>query len=260
MPVYFVIAKSVVTLAWAGALSLLERLRPASPRPPRTNAPRLVHNLGLWLTTVALSPLLTAPITVLATQSDLWSRPAAAPGDWMMNALAAAGTFLLLDLWVYLWHRASHEWPLLWRFHEIHHRDAFLDTSSGVRFHPGEVALSALARAPLLIAFDVPLTSVFAYDAIVTLAALFHHSNVRLPARAEAMVRHVFVTPSHHWVHHHAVRADTDSNYATVLTLWDRLLGSWSPTQRTLDMTIGAENAPDLPLARLVLQPFLRRA
>ena len=50
---------------------------------------------------------------------------------------------LLLDLWIYWWHRANHEWPFLWRFHEVHHRDRHLDATTALRFHFGEVALSA---------------------------------------------------------------------------------------------------------------------
>ena len=251
----FLLLKSVAIALWAGALVLLERLHPASPRPPRSDAPRYARNLGLWLSTVALSPLLTAPIALLATQTNVWSRPAFAHDGWLIVA-----DLLVLDLWIYVWHRANHEIPLLWRFHEIHHRDAFLDASSGVRFHPGEVALSALARAPLVVALDIPLATVLAFDAIITVAALFHHSNVRLPPRLEAALRLVLVTPSHHWVHHHAVRADTDSNYGTSLTIWDRLFGTWNATQRTSGMKIGAENAPELSLARLAIQPFRRRA
>jgi len=57
-------------------------------------------------------------------------------------------------------------------------------------------------------------------------------------------------------VHHHVVRRDTDSNYGTVLTLWDRLFGSWSPTARTPAMPIGAGEDADAPLAALAVAPF----
>jgi sterol desaturase/sphingolipid hydroxylase (fatty acid hydroxylase superfamily) len=251
----FVVLKSAALLLWAGVIVWLERRTPTPARPRYRDASRHARNLGLWLSTVALSPLLTAPVAAFATQTNLWTRMTLPHDGWMIVA-----DLLLLDLWIYGWHRANHEWPLLWRFHEVHHRDAFLDASSGVRFHPGEVMLSALARAPLIIALDVPLASVLAYDAFVTFAALFHHSNVRIPPRMEAAMRHVIVTPSHHWVHHHAVRADTDSNYGTVLTAWDRLFGSWNVTQRTPEMCIGAENAPELSLVGLLLQPFRRQS
>src|SRR5690606_10835760 len=88
------------------------------------------------------------------------------------------------------------------------------------------------------------------------IAAIFHHSNLRLPPRLERALSRVVVTPSIHWVHHHARRADTDSNYATVLSVWDRLFASRSRTQRRPDMRIGVERQRERPLGELALQPF----
>jgi sterol desaturase/sphingolipid hydroxylase (fatty acid hydroxylase superfamily) len=234
---------------WAATIAATERLRPAAQRPAGSS--RITSNLVFWLTNAALNPVLTLPITAAAASLDLWSRPAALDG-WMGFAFYV----IVLDLWAWAWHLANHRVPLLWRFHDVHHRDAFLDVTTAVRFHYGEVLISALARAPLIVMLDVPLESVLVYDALLTASALFHHSNVRLPPRLEVAFRILIVTPSHHWVHHHAVRADTDSNYGAILTVWDRVFRTWSPTERTPDMPIGAEGAPELPLPDLVLKPF----
>src|SRR5262249_51457561 len=153
----------------------------------------------------------------------------------------------------YALHRAYHRWPLLWRLHRVHHLDEFLDASSAVRFHPGEGLISALLRVPLIVALEVPLASLLAFDALLLLAAIFHHSNLRLPAGLERALRVVIVTPSHHWVHHHALRADTDSNYGAVLTVWDRVFASWSPHARMLDMPIGVEGERDVALPALAV-------
>lgn len=241
--------KVLALAVWAAMLLVAERARPAARRP--RDETRLGRNLGLWLMNAAMNPVLTLPIVLAAASLDMWTRPAALTG-WS----ALAFDLLVLDLWAWGWHRANHEIALLWRFHEAHHRDEFLDATSGVRFHPGEVLISALARAPLIVALDVPLLTVVMFDALLTASALFHHSNLRLPPRAEAALRRVVVTPSHHWVHHHARRADTDSNYGVLLTLWDRLFRTWSPTERTPDMIIGAEGAPELSLPALALSPF----
>ncbi len=242
--------KIIIVGLWFAALALIERLRPAAPRPPGSEAPRLTRNLGLWLGNTLMNPFVTLPISAVAASFDLWSRPATP--FWV----GLAFDLLLLDLWVYCWHRANHRWPLLWRFHRVHHLDQFLDTTSAVRFHPGEVLISALARTPLLVAADIPLISIASFDTIALAASLFHHSNVRLPARVEAALRWLMVTPSHHWVHHHAVWRDTNSNYGTVLTLWDRVFRSWCPTARTPDMAIGAEGMADVALLQLAAKPF----
>lgn len=197
-----------------------------------------------------MNPLIIVPISVAAASLQVWARPA-----WPLWPQLALD-LVLLDLWVYAWHRANHECKLLWRFHRVHHLDQFLDTTSAVRFHPGEVLLSALARAPLIVLADIPLTSLAIFDTLVLLGALFHHSNVGLPPRLEAALRYLVVTPSHHWVHHH-VGADTNSNYATVLSVWDRVFRSWSATSRTSQMQIGV-GEPDAPLVALAARPFLR--
>ena len=90
------------------------------------------------------------------------------------------------------------------------------------------------------------------------MAALFHHSNLRMPPAFERALSFVVVTPSLHWVHHHAMRSDTDSNYSTILSVWDRIFASKSPTARTPDMPIGVETLSDEPLTRLLARPFRR--
>jgi sterol desaturase/sphingolipid hydroxylase (fatty acid hydroxylase superfamily) len=245
--------KIIVIGAWFAVLAVGERLVPAAPRPPKSDAPRLARNLGLWGANTLMSPFITVPIGVAAASLQVWTRPELGWAGLILD-------LLILDLWTYFWHRANHEWPLLWRFHRVHHLDRFLDATSAVRFHPGEVLISALARAPLIILADIQIASLLVFDALVLIGALFHHSNLKLPAKLESALRVVIVTPSHHWVHHHVERADTNSNYATLLTVWDRIFGSWSPHARTAEMAIGAGDDPDAPLARLALAPFTARA
>jgi sterol desaturase/sphingolipid hydroxylase (fatty acid hydroxylase superfamily) len=97
---------------------------------------------------------------------------------------------------------------------------------------------------------------VVVFETLVLAAAIFHHSNLRLPSALEAALSRVIITPSIHWVHHHRVKADTDSNYGTVFSFWDRLFGTRSATPRTLDMAIGVEARDEQPFLGLFLQPF----
>jgi sterol desaturase/sphingolipid hydroxylase (fatty acid hydroxylase superfamily) len=248
--------KSLVVGAWLAAFFLAERLYPAAPAPTggpwsRASLARLARNAALWLVNVVLSPLVVVPVTAAAAALASW-RPAWWSGGWGL-----AADLLLLDFLIYWWHRANHEFGFLWRFHRVHHLDATLDTTSALRFHFGEVLLSALARAAVIVALAIPLTSVLAFEALLLLATIFHHSNLRLPARLEAMLARVMVTPSIHWVHHHAVRRDTDANYATVLSPWDPLFGTRSPTARRPDMPIGVEGQAERPLPGLIASPFV---
>ncbi|MEO8557968.1 MAG: sterol desaturase family protein [Rhodospirillales bacterium] len=251
--------------AWFAALFVAEHVVPAAPIPLGARLSRdptalgwrrLGRNLGLWLVNSVLSLLVVVPLTRLAAETAI--TPAWRPGWWS----GTAGLLLdlvVLDFLIYWWHRANHRWTLLWRFHDVHHRDEFLDTTSAVRFHSGEVILSALARAAIMIPLGMPLVSVLVFEMAVLIAALFHHSNLRLPDWFERPLSWLIVTPSIHWVHHHAVRSDTDANYGTVFSFWDRLFGSRSNAPRRLGMPIGVEGEREADLASLALLPFRKR-
>ena len=244
--------KGVGVALWFVLLFAAERWRPAAvPRLAEPGWRRLARNAALWVANIALSPLLVVPISAFAAGQALQWRP-----QWWSGGWGLALDLVLLDFLIYWWHRANHVVPLLWRFHSVHHFDRFLDTTSAVRFHPGEVALSALARAVIIVLLALPLSSVLTFEALVLMAAMFHHSNLRLPPRFEQALSLLVVTPSIHWVHHHRLRADTDSNYCTILSLWDRLFASRSPHRRTPDMVIGTEGREEEPVLDLLAAPF----
>ena len=248
-------AKAVIVCLWFAALFIFERLARAAT-PPQSPA-RLVRNAGLWFIVLLLSPLIVAPLTAWGVNHVFWTRP-----EWMTigasGAIILAIDLILLDLWTYWLHRAYHRVPLMWRLHEVHHRDEFLDTTSAVRFHLGEVVLSAALRLIPIAVLSLPLATVIVFETVLICAALFHHSNLRLGKKFEAALSKVIVTPSIHWVHHHAVQRDTDSNYTSILRVWDFVFGSRSPTQRRYDMKIGVEGVEDKSLLRLFLMPFGR--
>lgn len=220
---------------------------------------RWFRNGALFGINSLLSPLLVIPISAtMAAHGPDWR------AEWLPfleNGTAGlvvelAVDVLLLDLFIYAWHRANHEIPFLWRFHQVHHFDRHLDVTTAVRFHFGEVLLSALTRGVVVALLDIPISSVVIFEAVVVICSIFHHSNARLPRGVEKALAAVIITPGIHWVHHHATRRDTDSNYGTLFSFWDRLFRSRSGTARWRDMPIGLEGeARDLSLIKLLLAP-----
>lgn len=259
----FIAIKTALVIAALVAFGVWERWRPAvgttllvrALGASRAAWHRLGRNLGLLGLNLMLSPLLVLPVTAWADGFTVGLRP-----GWWSGWPGLVLDLLLLDLWIYWWHRANHEIPVLWRFHSVHHLDETLDVTTALRFHFGEVALSACARAVLIVAFDIELASVVLFEGLVLAAAIFHHSDVLLPPRAERFLSRLVVTPGIHWVHHHAIRADTDSNYATVLSLWDHLFNSRSRTARTETMPIGIEGQRDASLLALIARPIRSEA
>ena len=169
------------------------------------------------------------------------------------------GAIVLFDCWQYWWHRLNHRVPLLWRFHAVHHSDAELDVSSGVRFHAGEIVLSFLTRLAVLPLLGVTLPELLLYEAISLPVILFHHSNLRLSNRADRRLRWLIVTPWMHYVHHSRWQPETDSNYTSLLSIWDRLFGSFRLREKPSEIQLGLENYEEREWRRLpgmLVSPF----
>lgn len=260
------IYKSIIVALLLLGLFVAEHYAPAVAVPDSIKASRRVlKNLSLWLGNSFMSPLIVLPITLYAVSWDggwsgewnwVWD------GSWRSSWLDGWGglllDILLLDFWIYWWHRVNHRLPLLWRFHQVHHLDQWLDVTSAVRFHFGEVILSALVRGLVIVSLGMPLSSVIVFETLVLLGAGFHHSNLRLPIKFERALSKVIITPSVHWVHHHVTQQDTDSNYGALFSFWDRLFGSKSESVRTANMNIGLDQRNDKELLQLLLEPFRR--
>ena len=244
--------KSLVVGIWFAALFIGERLFPADEkgRAIGSRGARLGRNLAFWAVNIGVSLVIVLPVTAWASGHAFW-RP-----FWWKGLAGLALDILALDFFLYWWHRANHEIPFLWRFHLVHHLDQTLDTTTAVRFHFGEVLISAFARALVILVIGFPLPSVLLYETLILIAALFHHSNLKLPPEFERHLSRVIITPSIHWVHHHARKIDTDSNYGTVFSFWDRMFRSKSPAVRMAGMPIGVEGQPEENLGALLMRPF----
>jgi sterol desaturase/sphingolipid hydroxylase (fatty acid hydroxylase superfamily) len=128
----------------------------------------------------------------------------------------------MLDGWMYLWHRANHTIPFLWRFHRMHHSDTAMDVTTATRFHLGEHVGASMLRAGLIPLVGFEVWELIVYDALLIAVTMLHHANVSL-GQYDRWLRWLIVTPDMHKVHHSSWRPETDSNYSTVFSAWDRL-------------------------------------
>jgi sterol desaturase/sphingolipid hydroxylase (fatty acid hydroxylase superfamily) len=162
--------------------------------------------------------------------------------------------FVLLDLAIWAQHVASHKIPLLWRLHRVHHADRDIDVTTGIRFHPGEIAFSMVLKIGLVYALGAPVWAVIAFEVVLNGAAMFNHGNLRLPPRLDRALRTVIVTPDMHRVHHSVIRAEHDSNYGFNFSVWDRLFGTYTaqPRDGHDGMTIGLADHQDGAPSRLL--------
>lgn len=168
---------------------------------------------------------------------------------------------LLLDLTIYLQHRAFHRVPLFWRFHRMHHTDLDLDVSSGNRFHPIEMLASLVIKLGVVVLFGMPAVAVLLFEVVLNASSLFNHGNMRIPVSIDRWLRLCLVTPDMHRVHHSIIPRETDSNFSFNMPWWDRLLGTYrdQPAEGHQGMTIGLKEFRDprqLRLAYLLTLPF----
>ena len=213
---------------------------------------RVFKNYSFWFLNSIISVGIILPFSLWASQNTWGWRPL------HIDPIVTIIINIILDFLIYWWHRANHELPLLWRFHKIHHLDEFLDVTTALRFHFGEVLLSTFFRA-IIIIFDISWISIICFEILVLFALAFHHSNIRIPTFLDKLVSKFFVTPSIHGIHHHAKEHDTNSNYLTILNVWDRILTTRNSLKLTAVNNIGIEGEKDQSLIHLLIRPFFLR-
>lgn len=217
-------------VAFAGVFVVMALLEFALPRKKRSE-PRLTRWFANFGLVVVDALVLRALFPVLAVGVAFWAQ---AQGYGLFSMLAwptwieIVLTVILLDLAIYWQHVASHKIPLLWQVHRVHHADRDLDASSGLRFHPVEIALSMVYKMAVVILLGAPAAGVFVFEVLLNGSAMFNHANFRLPLGLDKIIRSVLVTPDMHRVHHSIHRREADTNYGFALSVWDRMFGSYT--------------------------------
>jgi sterol desaturase/sphingolipid hydroxylase (fatty acid hydroxylase superfamily) len=167
-----------------------------------------------------------------------------------------------MDLAFYYWHLANHKVPIFWRFHNVHHIDPDLDVSTSFRFHFGEIALSTIFRIIQISTIGITPVAFIIYEVCFTANTIFQHSNIKLPISFERLLNKIIVTPRMHAIHHSQFRTETDSNYSTVFSLWDRLHKSIRLNIPHKDIVIGVPGYTkpgDNNLGYVFLLPFKKQ-
>lgn len=245
-----------VLLSMAVAEALLPRRERSYPRKRRWPT-----NLGMALVD-ALTVRFLFPVVAVGTaafaDAQGWGLLGAVALPLWLEILIAV---VVLDLAIYAQHVAMHKVPVLWRLHRVHHADPDLDVTTGIRFHPIEIALSMLYKMGIVLILGPTAFAVFLFEAVLNAMSLATHANVRLPLGLDRVLRLVFVTPDMHRVHHSVERIETDSNYGFNLSVWDRAFRTYRPQPRAGHdgMTIGLpEYRSDAPtrLGWSLLLPF----
>lgn len=237
---------------------LLAPLRPTVESKLR----RIVRNLSTGGVSLALMTLVQAPLLQpVATwivrdrigllQIVEWPR-------WVEIVVA----IVLLDYTLWWWHWANHRIPFFWRFHLVHHVDRDLDASTALRFHFGELALSIPVRAAQMIVIGVDPQSLWLWQTILFGSILFHHANLRLPLPVERVLVLLIVTPRMHGIHHSDREDETNSNWSSLLSVWDFVHRTFRfdvPDERIVIGVPAYRDPWDVTIRKILTLPFRRQ-
>lgn len=136
-------------------------------------------------------------------------------------------SFIFLDFGEYLYHIIMHKVKRLWMFHIVHHSDQVVDVSTTLREHPGENFIRLSFTLLWVFISGTAFWMLMVRQIIQTFTTLFAHMNYRLPDGVDSVIGMIFITPNLHQVHHHYQQPYTDCNYGDVLSIWDRLFGTF---------------------------------
>jgi sterol desaturase/sphingolipid hydroxylase (fatty acid hydroxylase superfamily) len=246
---------NLALVVWFAILALTELYSARrSSRHEAANDGRLLTNFGLGTLVFGAAAVLSLSRVVAAAAAQ--SLDTGFAPRFALPWLATLPALLLIDsLLVYWTHRLMHRWPLLWRIHRVHHSDEGFDVSTSLRNHPLELIVAVPTLTISVLIVGAPVSIVIAAQTLSLAFTMFQHANIDLPPALDRAIELVLVTPAVHRVHHNPARATHDSNYGELLTLWDRLFGTFNQTASRGPVGLDDQVAPPDQLLQQIWSP-----
>jgi len=250
---------------FAAVLALLLMWEFLAPRRPLT-----VNRWRRWPSNFGVVVIDTLLLRILFPTAAVGIALVAEVNQWgllnlvtLPNWLAILVAIVVLDLIIYAQHVLFHAVPVLWRLHRMHHADLDIDVTTGIRFHPVEILLSMIIKLAAVVVLGAPALGVIIFEILLNASSMFNHSNIRIDARLDRLLRRILVTPDMHRVHHSIVARETHANFGFNLPWWDYLFGTYraQPAAGHQAMTIGLiqfRDPAELRLDRMLMQPLRR--
>ena len=240
----------------AAAILLLERIMPYE-KAWLANDGQLGPDIGhTLLSKASVQALIIAPAAMGAVSiSDL------SPASWWPENLPLVLQVLLAlacaECGFYVAHRLGHEWPLMWRFHAVHHSVTRLWAVNTGRFHFVDTLIKVLVGVAIAILIGAPKPIIVWVSAITGFIGLLTHANVEMRG---GILNYIFNTPDLHRWHHSMNPAEGNRNYGENLMFVDLLFGTFFyPAKRRPPVDIGIRDPMPATLGQQILHPFRTR-
>jgi sterol desaturase/sphingolipid hydroxylase (fatty acid hydroxylase superfamily) len=203
--------------------------------------------LNQWLWLLLVAPLLTSQVAI-ALLSYRFLLEQLGPSDFIPNTMVGISVFYSISIFLiddftrFYLHRLYHRYPLLWRFHAVHHSATLLTPFTLYRMHIVEMLINS-CRSLLVFGLcggifiyfvdgkitpvEILGTSIFSFLFNIAGANL-RHSHIWLGwGRFEKWI----LSPAQHQIHHSAHPQHFNKNYGVMIAIWDRLFNSWVPSK-----------------------------
>ncbi len=212
-----------------------------------------LRNLGLIGFNAVVVNLLLTPLVVFSTNTT------GGVFNWM--GLSGWGAFfatiLMLDFVTYVLHVFYHKIPLMWRFHRVHHSDVAMGVTTGARFHLGEHLISTVVKCAFYTGFGIKMEYLVVYEAVFISNVFFHHANISIGHQLDRYYRIFLTSPNMHKVHHSDVKSETDSNYTSLFSVWDRMFKTFRIVEDPKRIVYGIKGmADEQTVVRMLTMPF----
>lgn len=189
-------------------------------------------------------------------------KPVAEPGygvwprEWPMWAQACLGV-VAAEFGLYWAHRLAHEWPILWRFHAVHHSVVRLWVINTGRFHFMDSVFKITLGTAVLLAAGAPLEVVQWTGIVTAYVGVLTHCNVEMRC---GWLNYIFSTPNVHRWHHSLDLSEGDKNYGENVVIWDILFGTFVNKPHRPPANVGIHHYMPPRFIHQLIWPFLSAA
>lgn len=193
---------------------------------------REVGNVVFKLGLIAL----VAPLGVSSSGLGWW------PSDWH-PLIQLCLALVVFDFFEYCFHRASHTYGFLWRFHAIHHSPKRLYFFNAARFHFVDWMVLTAIEVLVLFAMGADPRIIALAVVFIQTHGLFQHSNIDVKL---GFLNWIFSGPELHRWHHSKLIEESDTNFGNNVIVWDILFGTYFLPKNRQVGVLGLIN-PDFP-------------
>lgn len=221
------ILHSILTPAFFVVITLtltLERLLPAKPNQAILSASFAQDAVWFFYETI-LQALIVGTYVVLLTaiyQTYFHRFTITAAAHWP-GWVRFAVSVLLLDFLYWGQHFTNHKVATLWQFHTVHHSQKELNFFTDFRYHVVEYLVRHTWLVIPFLILQVNPPQIVWFAIVARWYTRFYHGNIRTNL---GPLRYVLVTPQSHRIHHSIEPQHQDTNFGSLFSIWDQLLGT----------------------------------